>query len=282
MNKYNQFDISLLTSQLVLKDGIWFPPEKAKISYPDSGNINCLQIEENSFWFRHRSRCISLLVKRFSKDVIFWDIGGGNGFVAKGLQNEGIEVVLVEPGEKGANTALKRGVRHVICSTLEQASLKPNSLLAAGMFDVIEHIEDDVAFLKMVHSSMPSRGHVYITVPAYQALWSHNDEYAGHFRRYTLNSLKKNLQAAGFEPVYKTYIFSVLIIPILIFRTVAQKLFKSKAENVGKIEKDQQEHTDSGLLTQLMKPFWNLEFWLIKQKMSIPFGGSCLIVAKKK
>ena len=57
------------------------------ISYPEEGNEACFQIEDQSFWFRHRNNCIQELVRKFppnGKGPIF-DVGGGNGFVAKGM-----------------------------------------------------------------------------------------------------------------------------------------------------------------------------------------------------
>jgi hypothetical protein len=90
------------------------------------------------------------------------------------------------------------------------------------------------------------------------------------------------LSAAGFELVYGTYIFSVLIFPIFIFRTLAQKFVKSKSEEVGSIDKASNEHSNSGILVKLMSPFWKLESWMVKKGIKIPFGGSCLVVARKK
>jgi 2-polyprenyl-3-methyl-5-hydroxy-6-metoxy-1,4-benzoquinol methylase len=275
-------EISNISDSLVLKDGIWYPPSKEVISYPDSGNAHCLQIEDSSFWFAHRNACIASLVKKFAPQKTFWDIGGGNGYVSKGLQKEGIEVILVEPGEKGAQAAFKRGVKQVICSTLEQSGLKAESVEAAGLFDVVEHIKNDREFLFTLSTSMPQGAMVFITVPAYQFLWSSDDDYAGHYRRYTIKLLRKTLSEAGFEMVYGTYIFSVLIFPIYIFRTLAQKLVKSKSAAVGSIDKANNEHSNSGILTKLMGPFWALERWMIKNSIKIPFGGSCLVVARKK
>ncbi|MEZ5172422.1 MAG: methyltransferase domain-containing protein [Bacteroidia bacterium] len=275
-------DISTISNRLQKRDGIWYPPEKENISYPDSGNAHCLQIEDESFWFRHRNKCITSLVKKHSGSKTFWDIGGGNGYVSRGLQNSGIDVVLVEPGEKGAQAAKSRGVENVICSTLEQSGLKSESVESAGMFDVVEHIENDVDFLAHLGSAMPKGGIIYITVPAYKTLWSKDDDYAGHYRRYTISGLRKTLAAAGFEMTFGTYIFSVLIFPIYIFRTLGQKFVKSKSDEVGSLDKANQEHSNSGILPKLMSPFWAIELWMIKRGIKVPFGGSCLVVARKK
>jgi SAM-dependent methyltransferase len=113
-----------------------------------------------------------------------------------------------------------RGLKNIICSTLEDAGFKTNSLPAAGLFDVVEHISNDLCFLKTINFYMRPGGFLFITVPAYNILWSKEDVDAGHFRRYTLYELKKTLNKAGFKIEYATYIFSFLILPIFLFRTI--------------------------------------------------------------
>ena len=128
---------------------------------------------------------------------MFFDIGGGNGYVSKGLEDQGVSTVLVEPGIQGCLNAKAKGLSTVVCSTLENAGFQNNTLPAAGLFDVVEHIENDVAFLSSVNQYLVSGGKLYITVPAYNALWSAEDTDAGHYRRYTLDSMGKTLKAAG-------------------------------------------------------------------------------------
>ena len=36
-----------------------------QLSYPEDGNARCLAIEDSSFWFRHRNRCIVAAVSRY-------------------------------------------------------------------------------------------------------------------------------------------------------------------------------------------------------------------------
>ena len=36
-------------------DGIYYSKSNSSISYPEEGNENCMQIEEDSFWFKHRN-----------------------------------------------------------------------------------------------------------------------------------------------------------------------------------------------------------------------------------
>ena len=48
------------------KHGIYFSSSRSEIYYPDDGNENCTQIEEESFWFAHRNNIISESVKKYN------------------------------------------------------------------------------------------------------------------------------------------------------------------------------------------------------------------------
>jgi len=178
----------------IREDGIFFSKKTSKVSYPEQGNEHYLDIEQSSFWFKHRNRIIIESVKKYSPDKVFYDVGGGNGFVSLGLENAGIITVLVEPGVQGARNAQKRGLKNIICSTLEDAGFMPDSVPSMGLFDVVEHIEDDEQFLQYISLYLKKEGLVYITVPAFQALWSDEDVEAGHFKRYILKN--RNYTAA--------------------------------------------------------------------------------------
>ncbi|MES2480142.1 MAG: class I SAM-dependent methyltransferase [Bacteroidota bacterium] len=273
-------DISDYTSTLENREGIFFAQNEKEVSYPKEGNNHCFQIEEDSFWFKHRNNCIIESVKRLSPNEVFFDIGGGNGYVAKGLEDCGIETVLIEPGIHGCLNARKRDLKNVICSTLEYASFHKGSLDSAGMFDVIEHIEDDVAFLSTMHSYLKSDGLAYITVPAFSFLWSNEDNDAGHYRRYTLGQLENKLISIGFTIEYSTYIFPVLPFPVFFFRTLPSKLGFNKQS--AEIDKHKKEHSSkSGIINKILNRVWAFELGRIKSGKQFPFGGSCFVVARK-
>lgn len=65
-------------------------------------------------------------------------------------------------------------------------------------FDVLEHIEDDVAALHQWHAWLKPGGTLLLSVPARMKLWTAGDEWAGHFRRYERDALKALVESAGF------------------------------------------------------------------------------------
>ncbi len=136
-----------IANNIEIRDNnIYFSKDNNSISYPEKGNIDCYQYEDSSYWFQHRNDVIAESIKKYSYKEVFFDIGGGNGFVAKKLQNENIETVLVEPGISGATNAKKRGVKNVICSTLKDAGFKKTvslqlvSLMYYNTLRMIKHL----------------------------------------------------------------------------------------------------------------------------------------------
>lgn len=261
-------------------DGIYYSINNSKISYPDSGNQDCMQIERDSFWFVHRNNIIIEAIKKYNDFKVFYDIGGGNGFVSEEIQNLGFDTVMVEPGIHGARNALKRKIKNVLCSTIEDAGFEDSSLDSIGMFDVVEHIENDIKFLQMTNKYLKKGGIIYITVPAFNFLWSNEDNEAGHYRRYNLKNLKKTLVDSGYKVTYSTYIFSILPLPIFIFRTIPSFFgFNKKSNDLSKQKKEHKKR--KGFIDNILQKIWNWEVNQIKKSNTIRFGGSCFIVAEK-
>jgi SAM-dependent methyltransferase len=278
-----RFDLGEACPGLQLgEDGIFYAAASEAISYPEEGNEACFQIEDQSFWFRHRNDCIRELVRNFppkGKGPIF-DVGGGNGFVAKGLMDAGWDVVLVEPGPSGALNAKKRGLEHVICGTTHTAGFKNGSLPAIGVFDVVEHIEDDLGFLRHLWDLLEPGGMLYLTVPAYKFLWSHEDVDAGHFRRYTLRNLQKKFTDSGFEVSFATHLFFFLPLVVFLFRTMPFRLKLVKTANISAtIHKDHSMPSGPGGAALNALLAW--EVGKFKNRGRMLSGGSCAVVARK-
>jgi SAM-dependent methyltransferase len=276
-------DIQGICSGLHLgDDGIWYANKKADTSYPAYGNEDCFEIEDRSFWFRHRNECIASLIRAYppvDRGPIF-DIGGANGYVSRGISANGFDVVLVEPSIDGVRNAKKRGVGQIICAALEDAQFVPRSLHGVGLFDVIEHIQDDASFLKSIDSLLIGGGRLYITVPAYSFLWSNEDVFAGHYRRYTIKALSEKLNQAGFSVDFSTYIFRFLPLPIFFFRTIPSRIGLAK-ERTSRASVSRDHATNNSLLGRFINAVLSSEIRNIQRNSPMGFGGSCLLVATR-
>jgi len=261
------------------QDGWWTSRTLSDVAYPEEGNSLCFAIEDSSFWFQHRNRCILEAMRHFPPSGALLDIGGGNGCVAHAIQQSGHEVVLVEPGLVGVQNALKRGIRHVVRASLEDVSALAESIRAVGLFDVVEHIRDDSGFMARIHRLLIPGGRVYITVPAYGWLWSHEDVMAGHSRRYTIQTLSRLLGNAGYSVDFATYFFGFLPLPVFLCRALPYRLgFAPKTTSQSAVRSD---HEVGPLVAWILEKLTQRELSRISQQRPLRWGGSCLAIARK-
>jgi hypothetical protein len=257
-------------------DGVFFSPDSQNLSYPSSGFESNYRLEQNSCWYAHRTRIIVDLVNRYNKGEEFFDLGGGNGYVAKALQDSGIESILREPGEQGACNAKDPGVKQAICSTLKGIKCPASLIGSIGTLDLMEDIEDDSEFLEEINHCLKDSGLLYLTVPACQFLFSSIDWYAGYFRRYILGSLEKLQKTAGFEIEFKTYFFSMLPLPIFLFRIVPQWLSIRPSEYQIDTQ-SRRVHQKEGIKATVLNKTLDWEYQRIVKHSKIRFGSSVLL-----
>ena len=268
------------SDSLFIKNDIWFSKNKSTIAYPENGNEIYLKIEDASFWYKHRNDCIAISCTHFLEpNSVIIDIGGGNGYVSNRLQKEGYNPILLEPDETGILNAQKRGLKNLICSSFQDADLHANSVPNIGLFDVLEHIDNDMAFLHELHKILKVGGNVVLTVPAYSFLWSDEDDHDKHFRRYTKKELCKKMTQCGYEIAYSTYFFSLLPLPIFILRTIPS--FLGYKRSFTQEEYMKENTSNNTMINKVMGKIWKHECNRLTHKAKLLFGGSILIIAKK-
>jgi hypothetical protein len=156
------------------------------------------------------------------------------------------------------------------------------------LFDVLEHLPDDLQVLRNVHAMLTTNGVLMLTVPAHQRLWSHVDVVSKHYRRYETGELKTKLFLSGYRLEYLSE-YMMSIYPFVLLRQLLSTL--SSYHN--------QHHYDQGCTAQLMQelaydelriiPVVNsLMAWLLAQEAHIiarrkqlPMGTSILALARK-
>lgn len=89
-----------------MKDGINYLKsdeiESKKINYPEDGHDTCFELEDDSYWFKHRNNVIETVISKWPplRRELF-DVGGGNGNTASYLLKKGYSVVMFEPLHRG-------------------------------------------------------------------------------------------------------------------------------------------------------------------------------------
>jgi SAM-dependent methyltransferase len=97
------------------------------------------------------------------------------------------------------------------------------------LFDVLEHIADQQAFLAAVRYHLTPGGWLFLNVPAIDRLTSRFDRVVGHLRRYDRRSLRMELARQGFAVRDLRY-WGVSMLPYLVLRCFAPGRETSTAE----------------------------------------------------
>lgn len=259
-------------------EGLWLAGASVPSAFAERGHDGLLEIEAASFWFRHRNRCVTEMVRAYPPAGAILDVGAGNGYVTLALREAGFDALAVEPGIGGARNAQRRGLDPVVCATIEGAGFPQGSLPAVGLFDVLEHIRDDGGFLKTLRRLLRPDGMLYLSVPAYQWLWSTEDVLAGHHRRYSLRRITALLQNSGYSVRLATYFFALLPLPIFVRRSLPSRLGLRKRSSP---ELATAEHRPcQGASGRWMERFLDWEVRRIQHGRRIVAGGSCLLAAR--
>ncbi len=152
-------------------------------------------------------RYFKKLSKEQGKPLTIIDFGSGSGFFAielfKAFPNAIKEVLLVDIGytdeelESTKNESIRK-LRYIPEGVNDSVVV---------MMDVLEHIEDDYAIMQDIRNRLGENAHYFITVPAFMSLWSGHDVFLGHFRRYTLPTLRKllNTKECNIQSHYYIY-----------------------------------------------------------------------------
>jgi len=118
-------------------------------------------------------------------------------------------------------------------------------------------------------------GGALITVPQHRWLWSAEDDAGGHKRRYTRQELVEKVERAGFSVERVTSFVSVLL-PLM----AASRL----RGRVGMRRHDPDSNMELSLprsLDRLLETAMTAERALVRAGMSLPAGGSLLLVARR-
>jgi SAM-dependent methyltransferase len=231
-------------------------------------------IDPRHFWFAGRNRLINWALRRYfpaARRVL--EVGCGTGHVLRAIAEARPELVLT--GSEVSAECVKLAARAVPTATMVQADTRDLSydreFDVVGAFDVLEHIRDDAGALAAMVRAVRPGGGIVLTVPQHMWLWSPLDDYSGHQRRYTRQGLVGLTRHAGLEVLRATSFVTLLLPGMLLSRVMQRRV----AVTPGR------EFTVSAHVNGLAMAAMRAELALVSSGISLPVGGSLLVLARR-
>ncbi len=233
-------------------------------------------LEATNFWFRSRNALIIWALKKYCKNFqSLMEIGCGTGFVLSGIAHEFPHARLT--GTEIFVAGLSWASRRLKSAQFMQMDARripyAEEFDVVGAFDVLEHIAEDEKVLAEIYKATKAGGLLLLTVPQHPALWSAADDYACHVRRYVSSDIHEKVKSSGFEIVRSTSFVSLLL-PLMFISRRSRKNMKA----FDPLE----EFQINPAINRMLETVLRIERAVIKAGVSLPAGGSRLIVARKK
>ena len=152
------------------------------------------RFERRHFWFAARRRTVLEALRRTVPDLAarrLVDIGCGGGDLTRFLVDNGVALAAGCDAYPEALAFARRRLDAPLV-LVDEGRLPPlaSGQELIGMFDVLEHIDDDVATLEHLASLLVPGGILVLTVPAHPFLFDEMDGLACHRRRYDAAGLR--------------------------------------------------------------------------------------------
>ena len=184
------------------------------------------------FWIRRRFDVLRALADGvIRKADHLAEIGCGNGLLQRSIEDHyGVPVAGFDLNDLALRKNISRQSA-IYCYDVHQRSPEfQASFDLIFLFDVLEHIADEDAFLDSLKYLLTPSGSLLVNVPAHQSLYSGYDRAAGHVRRYSLRYLTEVARRNDLTLRSATY-WGIPLVPLLMARK-ALLLFQREERNI--------------------------------------------------
>lgn len=233
--------------------------------------------EKTYWWYIARLDILKAVFRKFvlcqnTKNLRILNVGSGTGNISKSFAEYG-RVYSVDYSNEALRFSQINGQRDLVRADAINIPFKNDYFDVVMLYDLLEHVDDDILVLKETKRVLKEGGVAILTVPSYKFMWSRIDDVAWHKRRYLRSGLLNKMDKVHLRKVKVTY-FNTFLFPGAIIRRWVEKLFCIKRKG------------DSFLpsiphwLNGLMVKIFSFEKYFLKD-FSFPFGLSVLAIYKK-
>lgn len=234
-------------------------------------------LESQSWLYRGRVQLLELLVREAASEATvdrLLEVGAGVGQNLSTLSRFGAtDAAEIDP--LGIARIRELGVAgRVYTERFPFEFASPYDVIVA--MDVVEHLEDDVGALKWMASGLVPGGHLIVSVPAHQWLFSDHDRVLGHFRRYTKKSLLAALPAD--LGVVRAGYFNSLLLPVAVASRAVNGARKTVARRASAPTK--QRAMMPGPIDKMFGGILHAEANVFARRPVVPFGLSVFALVR--
>ncbi len=179
----------------------------------------------------------------FSENITILDVGCGDIYVAVEFVKKfkvknyiAIDSAFDAPTIDMYSQKLKQeGIENIVLYK-DIAEIKNSDFTKIDhifLFDVIEHVENDNIFMRDLISfpCVTNETTIFITVPAFNYLFTSHDKFLKHYRRYNNKMIKILASEVNLQIIDSGYFFSVLLIPRFLKKIIEK--FNKNTNNDG-------------------------------------------------
>lgn len=230
------------------------------------------ELESRHWWFvARREIVLGVIASHVQSGARLLDVGCGTGFFLDRAR-ESYSTAGVDPSSIALAMCERRRLEDVKQgSATDLSSLHGERFDLVTLLDVIEHVDDDISALQAARATLVPGGHIVVTVPAFQFLWTAHDDLNHHRRRYTKHRLRTALEASGFDVVHITY-FNCYLFPLAFLERIGKRLLR--------LDGGPDLSLPPTLLNRAMRVIFGAERQRLEKGRSFPVGLSVLAVGR--
>ena len=236
-------------------------------------------VEDTHWWYITLHDLITLLSNtQFSKQPLkILDAGCGTGGLLSILSRAGHDTEGFDYSEDALSLCHKRGLTNIIKADINHWVPNPKTYDLIASMDVLCHkwVHDEIKVLHNLAGGLKEDGLIMLNYPAFPILSRHHDQVVMIRKRYTKKTLEKIIAEAGLAPVILSYRLPNAFLFLILLR-----LYETIRKNDTAAKSDIAD-LPSGFVNRLLIKIGRIENRVIARGISIPFGSSLFVVAKK-